>query len=648
VAWVRRLTPAVGTTTQAFATVLGSYLLALALGSLLLGPRRGSGPTRGPLVVLGLAALPAALLPAAVEPVARWAGGAASGAETLLDHLLVRAVAAALVVVPSALVGAAALPWLVRATAPRAEEAGRGAGRLLLLNTAGSAVGAVLTAALWFPAVGSAAVLRGAGGLYLAGAALLAGGLLRPALALAAAALLVEPLVLGLPDAAGRDAVGATFMPERFPPDDAPALFHEEGRVSTVVVRDREGRREFWVEGKIEASAQPEDRLHLTLLGALPMSLHPRARRVALIGLGSGVTARAVAAFEPETLVVYELEPAVLRASRFFEAEGGGLPPSARFVEGDGRRGLAADPAVYDVITSDPIHPGVAGSAALYSLEHYRLARARLAEGGLFCQWLPLYQLDREDVRLALRTFARGFEHPWVFQAGQDLVLVGSREPLVVGEEDLRRRLEGAGGATLAPLGLRSPGRLLGLVLKDPGGVRRFAGDGPVNEDDRLLLEFRAGRHAHLDETGSNARLLGIGRAAPASLLAAPPGPRFAAELEGAALHDEAVRGWLSGDVARAVEAFSALADADPEDRFSARMRDDGRIALARERAREGDAPEALAIARAVLDGGGLDPGQRLDVAEVLRDAGEAAEARALAGDVLREGSWPRALRLSR
>ncbi|MDJ0973642.1 MAG: hypothetical protein QNJ98_04215, partial [Planctomycetota bacterium] len=38
VAWVRRITPVVGNTTYAFATVLATYLLALALGSLLLGP----------------------------------------------------------------------------------------------------------------------------------------------------------------------------------------------------------------------------------------------------------------------------------------------------------------------------------------------------------------------------------------------------------------------------------------------------------------------------------------------------------------------------------------------------------------------------------------------------------------------------------
>jgi spermidine synthase len=648
VAWVRRLTPAVGTTTQAFATVLAAYLLALALGTLAFGPRRGApGGTRGSAWTLALGALPVALLPLAIAPVARFAAErAAAFAGEELDLLLLRAAAAGLVLVPSVVLGAAALSWLVREEGAAGAEGTRRSGRLLAWNTAGSAALALLTGLVWLPAVGSAAVLRGAAGLLLGAAALRAPRAVAAALGVLALGLLVQPFVRPVADAAGRDAVGAAFLPGQFGTGAAPALFFAEGRATTVVVRDREGRRELWVEGKIEASTQPTDLLHLTLLGALPMALHPAPRRAGVIGLGTGRTAGAVAAFGPERLVVFELEPEVVRAAAWFEADGAGVPARAEVVIGDARRSLAARPERFDVLTSDPIHPGVAGSALLYSREAYETARARLADGGLFCQWLPMYQLTADDLRLALRTLLATFPRTHLFQAGSDLVVVAAAHEIRVDEAALRARLAGPAGAPLAPLGLRSPGRLLALHLRDPAGVRRFAGEGPLNTDDRLLLEFRAGRAWFLHDEAANAGLLALGRTRGDALLTAAPSAAFAAEAALGRRHDEAIRAWLQRDVARAVETFDVLAAADPADRFSARMRDGLRLERLAVWIADGFREEAAAEAAALREAA-LDDVQRLDLAEALFALGSEAEARAIAAEIARARGWPRAHRLA-
>ncbi len=44
--------------------------------------------------------------------------------------------------------------------------------------------------------------------------------------------------------------------------------------------------------------------------------------------------------------------------------------------------------------SSDNFHPARSGSGSLYTVEHFRAVRVRLAPGGVFCQWLPLHQLD--------------------------------------------------------------------------------------------------------------------------------------------------------------------------------------------------------------------------------------------------------------
>jgi hypothetical protein len=57
----------------------------------------------------------------------------------------------------------------------------------------------------------------------------------------------------------------------------------------------------------------------------------------------------------------------------------------------------------------DLLVPWRAGEAPLYSREHFEAVRRALTDDGLFCQWLPLYQLSPEQVAILLRTFVEVF-----------------------------------------------------------------------------------------------------------------------------------------------------------------------------------------------------------------------------------------------
>ena len=641
IAWVRRLTPALGTTSYAFGTVLGVYLLGVALGAALLGPHRARPAGRAPALVCALAALPVAGLAWAVLPVAHGAGAAlaaaladgTAGAGTLIR---IRALAAAVVLVPTTAIGAAALPWLLHAADPDPARAGRATGRVLAANTVGSAAAALLAGAFGIPVLGTAGTLRAAAALYL-GAAAAATGPGRARLAFGTAALLVlVTAALPLPDAAGRDAVGATFDPGWTDPAAAPATYFAEGRVSTVVVRDRDGRPELWVDGKVVASAAPTDRLHLSLLGHVPMCLHPNPRRVAVVGLGTGITSTACALHAPEVLDVFELEAHVRAASEAFRGAGGGAPASARVHVVDGRIGLLAAEAPYDVITTDPIHPAAAGSAALYTREHYEGLRAHLAPGGIVCQWLPLYEVSTEDVRTMLRTFASVFE-PFVFVAGPDLVIVGL--PLGTPALDgaaVAGRFTPAVRAALDRFGLGTPGRLLGMLLAGPARVRTFAGDGPWNTDDRPILEFSSARSQYTGSSTENLTLLSVGADARAAVEPPPGDEAFRADMERSRRLRRALADWMRGDAAgwrAALERVEKLDEESP-DLFVRTLRDECEGLLALALARAGEAEEAVAHARALLARGTADPKSQLDAADALRVGGEGEEARRAAAAV--------------
>ena len=73
------------------------------------------------------------------------------------------------------------------------------------------------------------------------------------------------------------------------------------------------------VNGKTDASVGIQDMAHQILLGLVPVSLHENPQRVALIGLGSGVTTAVLVATDSvKNVQCSELEPAIAEVQNYF------------------------------------------------------------------------------------------------------------------------------------------------------------------------------------------------------------------------------------------------------------------------------------------------------------------------------------------
>ena len=84
----------------------------------------------------------------------------------------------------------------------------------------------------------------------------------------------------------------------------------------------------------------------------------------------------------------------------FHEVSRERMPEGVRSnVAADARRQVRAGSERHDLIIADNFHPARSGSGALYTVEHFAAVRERLADNGLFCQWLPLHQLDLDSLR---------------------------------------------------------------------------------------------------------------------------------------------------------------------------------------------------------------------------------------------------------
>jgi spermidine synthase len=153
------------------------------------------------------------------------------------------------------------------------------------------------------------------------------------------------------------------------------------------------------------------------------------------------------------------------------------------------------------VIIADLFHPALDGSGSLYTTDHFEAVRRRLAPGGVFCQWLPLYQLDQPSLRAIIRGFLEIYPggSAWLNHYSVRtpmLALIGPRDGGYLDLDALGSRLRDPAVRVVARrIGFETPMDLLGQYLGGPRALSAFAGRGPRNTDDYPFVTFDARRN---------------------------------------------------------------------------------------------------------------------------------------------------------
>ena len=184
-----------------------------------------------------------------------------------------------------------------------------------------------------------------------------------------------------------------------------------EGSHGTVVVVDQGGDLRIKVNNSYKlgtSGSTPNQRIQ----SYLPLSLHPAPKSVFYLGMGTGITAGGALDFPVERVVVTELNPDVVTASRkYFEPYVNGLYDDPRVVvlSEDGRNHLAGTRERFDVIIADIFLTYKAGVGSLYTLEHFQSVRRRLQPDGVFAQWLPMFDLSESEFGIIARTMLEVF-----------------------------------------------------------------------------------------------------------------------------------------------------------------------------------------------------------------------------------------------
>lgn len=450
--WYRTLAPLLGGSSYTFGIILAIALLGIGTGGVAYSfVHRERRPTVNGLAVVLILEGFFLIVPYALgDHLAFFAALLRFLSATGFSGLVTAwSIVAAIVIGPAAVVAGYQFPLLVGLYGAGARRVGHHVGRVYAWNTWGSILGSLAGGFGLLPLLGAVRLWWcSAALLTIVGLALAIAGLRarRPGL-IPAAALAVTTLVLCTaqgPTAFWRHSpIGAgRFTGLYKAPNDLKRVINESRR---TLLREAEGiesnvalvnhsQLALFVNGKSDGSAL-NDAPTVIMGGLVGALLHPAPQRALVIGLGSGSTAGWFAGVESiDRVDVIELEPAVIDFLPAFAPVNldAHLSPKLRTSSGDGREYVLTSDEIYDLIFSEPSNPYRAGVADLFSQDFYRGVDARLATGGIFLQWLQLYELDAEVVQTAFATLTSVFPsvETWLVNSA-DLLLVASREPLV-------------------------------------------------------------------------------------------------------------------------------------------------------------------------------------------------------------------------
>jgi len=583
---VQALAQVLNQSVYAFGTVLVVVLVSLsaaaALASVL---ARRAAPAAS---LLGMATVASALCLAAF-PGIFWAatdGLAFSGSGAPWPAYLLACLGVAVVAVgPPLLAGGLLFPLCLAWAAERAPRApaGRLLGGLLVANTLGAMVGAIAAPWLLLPGFGLWGAFVAVGAAYAVAAfglpdatpgrralriGALAGGW---ALVFAASSPLSLPLVTLAP---GERAIEARATPS-----------------GVVAVVERDGERLIRTDNHYSLGGTAEI-VHQERQGHVPMLLRPGARSVVHAGSASGISAGALLAHGAERIRLVEIVPEVaLAGARHFAAANRGVhrDPRVEVVLDDAHNYLARTSERFDVVIADLFVPWRAGTGALFTREHFEAVRAHLEPGGLFCQWLPLYQLGGEELHVILATFLDVFPTAALFRgdfygAYPIAAFVGwNGDPApAAAVEAAVARLRAAGETDRW---VTDPAGFWSLYVGALGPLAPSLAEVPRNTRDHPVLEYLAARHHRGGSVGLAEPYVGVAwqrftdGVRTASLLGDPLYPDLGLEARRAAAGGAALQMagalWAegrAGEAARAVTVAAGLlpprlladAEADP------------------------------------------------------------------------------------
>jgi spermidine synthase len=276
-----------------------------------------------------------------------------------------------------------------------------------------------------------------------------------------------------------------------------------EGGVTSVTLAD--GVHTLYTNGKFQGNTGWEMEAQ-RLFAHYPSIFIDRFDRALVIGLGTGTTLGTLAAYPWKKLDLVEISPAIVEAAaRYFRVPNRGVldDPRLSIHIADGRNHLLVRDEKFNLISMELSSIWFAGASNLYTREFYELVTQRLANDGVFQQWMQLHHVYRRDFATVVHTLRRSFRHVALFYGGRQGILVASQSPLRASRARLVRLEQRPDVLATEPGGRRLEELVDDVLVMDDAldafleESAREAGvklDDLVATDENLYLEYQTPR----------------------------------------------------------------------------------------------------------------------------------------------------------
>jgi len=513
VLWTRMFTQVLENSVYTFAAMLVIVLVCLAAGALVSSRLARLGAS--PLHVLAVLVLLGGLAIAATPFVFMHATNSLqilAMRDSWSNYVMMIFRKGFMTIGPPALLLGTVFPFLMKTEEQTMRSAGRSLGRLAAVNTTGAILGSLVCGFIFLEAFGMWGTMRIIAVAYLVAALVLPLAWDGKGIAVRVVASVVLLLLL-----TGLD-------PTRLPVNSVDPMRRQDEEIletwqgsdgTVAVTRSARGltikMNSHYGLGATGAFMQER------LQNDVPLMVYPGTESVFFLGMGTGITAGSALDRQfgaVKRIVVCELSANVITAARKYitDVDGydytGGLfeDPRATILAEDGRHYLMAARERFDVVNGDLFVPFRSGVGSLYTREHFENVKERLEPGGVFFQWIPLYQVTEHEFSVIARTMLEVFDTVSLwrtgFQPGDDVVALAGHKgsaPLpgsdIDSSEDKQAAVAGKGIADLARLQLPfNPQTILFFYCGNVSAASSLFEGYPINTDDRPVIEYMAPR----------------------------------------------------------------------------------------------------------------------------------------------------------
>jgi spermidine synthase len=389
---------------------------------------------------------------------------------------------------PTVIFGAI-FPFLLKAAPSTQEASGKFVGKLVLFNSLGSTIGPIIAGFILLDAIGLWNSIKIISILYV----ILAIQITLSTVQRKKIKWVITPVII---------FISIMFL----------------SNPSTVKLRPNEKITEIWqssdgVVSIVQSSKNIEMRLDNfyvlgdsgsilveQMQGHIPLLIHPDPKNTLFLGMGTGITAGASLNHDVEQVVVVELIKNVITAAKkYFSRWTNNLFNDKRveIIADDARNYLLGSSEKFDIIVGDLFTPWHAGTGSLYSIEHFIQAKNHLKKGGIFAQWLPLYQLTPDSFETIAATFASVFPEVTVWRADfsgerASIVLLGQEAGSKLNQDIIKKNIGNIVGENQGQF-LEDSNHMAGLFyIGNIKAIQHKLSSVLINDDELRTIEFNA------------------------------------------------------------------------------------------------------------------------------------------------------------